>query len=134
LRFLFKSIFGRRLSNKAGGQHFKEELRSYKEVLPLTKYDEICEVRTKAEGYRSTAKEDVPRIYLALKNENVNTTAQQAKERIEKDCLEIWTKRTILDALANKTRDPNKQKDQKKHNPVVTTVAKPLSIQGLGEM
>ena len=33
-----------------------------------------------------------------------------ARDRIEKDCIEIWSKRTIIEALPDEAKDPKKQK------------------------
>jgi hypothetical protein len=77
----------------------------------MSKYDDLLEeARTKSEAFRSTAYEYIPKMYQALRNENPNTTAQDARDRIEKDCVGIWSKRTILDALPNEAKDQKKQK------------------------
>lgn len=49
-------------------------------------------------------------MYEALRNENSNMTAQDARDRIEKDCVGIWTKRTILENLPDEAKDQKKQK------------------------
>ena len=50
-------------------------------------------------------------MYNALREEDPNITPQDARDRIEKDCLAIiWEKRTILDALPDEAKDPKKQK------------------------
>jgi hypothetical protein len=85
------------------------------------------EARTKAEAFRSTAYEYIPKMYQALRNENPNTTAQDARDRIEKDCVGIWSKRTILDALPDEAKDQKKQKAgrlrQKKANSAAFSAA-----------
>lgn len=71
----------------------------------LIKYDDILgEVKTKAENFRSTAKEYVPKLYEALHNENPYIPPHNARERIEKDLVGIWSKRTILDALPDEAK------------------------------
>jgi hypothetical protein len=88
----------------------------------LTKYDDLLlEVKLKAKAYRSTAKVFIPKMYNALRKEDPNITPQDARDRIEKDCRGIvWEKRTILDALPDEAKDPEKQKagrlGQKKRN------------------
>ena len=57
-----------------------------------------------------TAKEYIPKMYLALRDENPNFTPEDARDRIEKDCVNIWSKRTILDALPDEAKDLKKQK------------------------
>jgi hypothetical protein len=78
----------------------------------LTEYDKLVEeVRTKAEAFRSlTAKEYIPKMYWALCNENPNLKPEDARDRIEKDCINIWSNRTILDALPDEAKDLKKQK------------------------
>lgn len=77
----------------------------------MTEYDKLLEeVRIKAEAFRSTAREYIPKMYSALRNENPNLTPEDARYRIEKDCLDIWSKRTILDALPDEAKDLEKQK------------------------
>jgi hypothetical protein len=95
----------------------------------LTKYDDLLvEVRTKVGAFvKSTAKEYIPKMYYELRNENPNFTPKDARDRIEKDCCDIWTKRTILDALPDEAKDPNKQKagrlGQKEHNSAAVSAA-----------
>jgi hypothetical protein len=77
----------------------------------MTSYDQLLEeARTKAESFKSTAREYIPKMYLALRNENQNLTPQDARDRIEKDCVGVWSKRTILDALPDEAKDLEKKK------------------------
>lgn len=77
----------------------------------MTKYDELLkEAKAKAEAFALTAREYIPKMYDALRNEDPNLTAEDARDRIQKDCIGIWSKRTILDALPNEAKDPKKQK------------------------
>ena len=77
----------------------------------MCNYDELLEqARQRADAFRSTAKEFIPKMYKALRDENPNTSPGDARDRIEKDCIGIWSKRTILDALPNEAKDPEKQK------------------------
>jgi hypothetical protein len=78
----------------------------------LTEYDKLVEeVRTKAEAFRSsTAKEYIPKMYRALRNESPTLTPEDARDRIEKDCVDVWSKRTILDVLPDEAKDLEKQK------------------------
>ncbi len=46
----------------------------------------------------------------ALRTENPNLTPERSRDRIEKDCISIWSKRTILDALPDEAKDLEKQK------------------------
>ena len=41
-------------------------------------------------------------MYNALMDENKNISPQDARDRIEKDCVGIWSKRTILDQVYKK--------------------------------
>jgi hypothetical protein len=69
-------------------------------------------------------------MYLALRNENSNLIPEDARDRIEKDCMNIWSKRTILDALPDEAKDLEKQKagrlSQKEANSAAVSAA-PLS-------
>lgn len=94
----------------------------------MTEYDKLLEeARAKAEAFRSTAKEYVRKMYLALRNENTNHTPEDARDRIEKDCVGIWSKRTILDALPDEAKDLEKQKagrsSQKEANSAAVSAA-----------
>jgi hypothetical protein len=75
------------------------------------RYDDLLEeARAKANAFRVSAKQYVRNMYLALRNENPNITSEDARERIEKDLVGIWEKRTIVDALPDEAKDPIKQK------------------------
>jgi hypothetical protein len=78
----------------------------------MSTYDDILkEARTKVEAFRQmTAREYIPRMYLALRDENPHTSPEDARDRIYKDCLGMWEKRTILDALPDEAKDLKKQK------------------------
>ena len=95
----------------------------------MPNYDELLgEVRKKAEAFfRLSANEYVPKMYWALRNENPNITPEDARERIEKDCTDMWKKRTILDALPDEAKDPEKQKSgrsrQKEQNSAAVSAA-----------
>jgi hypothetical protein len=80
----------------------------------MCKYDELLEeVRTKIlplkQIIRTTARDYIPKMYNALLQEEINLTPQEARERIEKDCLEFWSKRTIVDALPDEVKNTIKQ-------------------------
>jgi hypothetical protein len=84
-------------------------------------YDDLLdEAKSKAAAYMSTAKVYIPKMYNALMNENKNISPEDARDRIEKDCVGIWSKRTILDALPDEAKNREKQKSgrlgQKKRN------------------
>lgn len=86
----------------------------------MSEYDDILEkARKSAEQFRSTAKEFIPKMYKALRNEKPNISPEDARDRIDKDCVEIWSRRTILDALPDEAKNQEKQKAsrlrQKKH-------------------
>lgn len=77
----------------------------------MTKYEELLkEARAKAEAFALTAREYIPKMYDALRNEDSNLTPEDARDRIQKDCIGIWSKRTILDALPDEAKDLKKQK------------------------
>ena len=77
----------------------------------MSNYDELLEeARAKAEAFRSSAKEYIPKMYQALRNENPNISPEDARDRIEKDCVGIWSKSTILHALPDEAKNKEKQK------------------------
>jgi hypothetical protein len=97
----------------------------------LTEYDKLLEdIRAKAEAFKSAAREYIPKMYQALRDENPDITPEDARDRIEKDCINIWSKRTILDALPDEAKDLEKQKagrlSQKEANSAAVSAA-PLS-------
>jgi hypothetical protein len=77
----------------------------------MAQYAELLEeVQNIGNAHRSKARRYIPKMYWALRNENPNHTPEDARDRIEKDCLDIWSKRTILDALPDEAKDLKKQK------------------------
>ena len=94
----------------------------------MSEYDDLlAEATTKAEAFRATAKEYIPKMYAALRNENSNLSPTDARDRIQKDCLRVWSRRTILDALPDEAKNPEKQKSgrlgQKKRNSAAFSAA-----------
>ncbi len=87
----------------------------------MTEYERLLEeAKTKVYGLlSSTAKDYVPRMYKAIRDELPHLSPIEARARIEKDCRYIWKKRTILKFLPEEAKDPKKQKSgrlgQKKH-------------------
>ena len=60
----------------------------------MSEYDNVLNLaRTKAEAFRSTAKEFIPNMYAALLKENQNISPIDARDRIQKDCVGIWSRR-----------------------------------------
>jgi hypothetical protein len=103
-----------------------QEIKNGRAII-LTEYDKLLEdARAKAEAFKSTAKEYIPKMYRAL-NENPNLKPEDARDRIEKDCISIWSKRTILDALPDEAKDLEKQKagrlSQKEANSAAVSAA-----------
>jgi hypothetical protein len=59
---------------------------------------------------RSVARESIPRMFQALRDENPEMTAEDVRDRIERDCRCIWSNRTILEALPDEAKNPEKQR------------------------
>lgn len=77
----------------------------------MSEYDNLLEeAKEKAAAFQSIAREYVPKMYQALRNENHDIQPADARDRIEKDCVGIWSKRTILDALPDEAKNSKKQK------------------------
>jgi hypothetical protein len=71
-------------------------LSSMPECAIMSKYDDLLkEAKAKAEAFTLTAKEYIP---------------DDARDRIQKDCVGIWSRRTVLEALPSEAKDPKKQK------------------------
>jgi hypothetical protein len=68
----------------------------------------------------ATAKEYIPKMFKAIRNENPKITTRQARQRIEKDCKDLWSTRTILDALPDEAKNLEKQKAGKQRNKIKT--------------
>ena len=99
----------------------------------MAKYDDLLEeAKSKAAAYISTAKIYIPKMYNALMNES-NISPEDARDRIEKDCFGIWSKRTILDALPDEAKNREKQKSgrlgQKKRNFAAVSAAPALAAE-----
>jgi hypothetical protein len=62
-------------------------------------------------------------MYWALRKEDPNTRPEDARERIEKDCIDMWRKRTILDALPDEAKDQTKQKSARARQNKATCAA-----------
>jgi hypothetical protein len=72
----------------------------------MSKYDDLLrEAKANAEAFALTAREYIPKMYSALREEDPNISPYDAKDRIQKAC-----RRTILDALPSEAKDPKKQK------------------------
>jgi hypothetical protein len=98
----------------------------------MSVYDDLLEqVRTKVDAFRqTTAKEYIPQMYLALHDENPDLAPEDVRERIEKDCLDIWKPRTILDALPDEAKDPKKQKSARARQNKATCAAETAAQSG----
>ena len=79
------------------------------------KYDDLLEeTKSRSAAYLSTAKLYIPKMYNALMDENKNISPEDARDRIEKDCVGIWTKRTILRYSSWWSKEPRKAKIRSK--------------------
>ena len=58
---------------------------------------------------RGSAKAMIPKMCAALKRENPNYSNYDVREIVTKDCIEIWQKATIRDALPEEYKDKTKQ-------------------------
>jgi hypothetical protein len=104
------------------------------EVKLLMEYDNLlAEATTKAEIFRATAKDYIPRMFAALQDENPNMSPADIGDRIRKDCVNIWSRRTILDALPDEAKNSEKQElgrlGQKKRNSAAVSAA-PIRREG----
>lgn len=77
----------------------------------MSKYDDLLrEAKANAEAFALTAREYIPKMYSALRTEDPSITPDEARDRIQKDCKGIWSRRTIPNALPDEAKDAKKQK------------------------
>jgi hypothetical protein len=84
----------------------------------LSEYDDLLQkVRGAEEQFRFRVKELIPIMYTALRRENSNISASDARDRILIDCIDMCSKSTILDSL------PEEAKDKEKPKPINITIS-----------
>lgn len=84
----------------------------------MSEYDDLLrKAREAEEQFRFIAKEIIPAMYTALRKENSNISASDARDRILIDCIEMLSKSTILDFL------PDEAKDKEKPKPINITIS-----------
>ena len=73
----------------------------------------------------TTAREYIPKLYHTCFKENPNFTPMQVRKKIEEDCKDLWSKRTILNVLPDEAKNLEKQKSgrQKNKNKIPTSAA-----------
>jgi hypothetical protein len=78
----------------------------------LSEYDDLLQkVREAEEQYRFRVKELIPAMYKALREENSNISAADARDRIQIDCTGMCIgKSTIIDSLPEEAKDQEKPK------------------------
>lgn len=87
----------------------------------MSEYDTLLEEARI--GVSESAKQYVPRMYDALMKEDSNLSPLDARHRIEKDCINFWSKRTILDALPAAAKNPVKQEAGRQSRKTLKTAA-----------
>jgi hypothetical protein len=65
---------------------------------------------------KTIAKDCIPKLYDAYSDENPNLNPLEVRERIEEDCKNLWSKRTILEVLPDEAKNLEKQKAGKQRN------------------
>ena len=84
----------------------------------MSEYDDLLQkVRGAEEQFRFRVKELIPIMYTALRRENSNISASDARDRILIDCIDMCSKSTILDSL------PEEAKDKEKPKPINITIS-----------
>ena len=89
----------------------------------------LKEVRSKITDLKkpivATAKEYIPKMHKVLLIENPNLKPIEVRKKIENDCKDLWSKRTILDALPDEAKNLEKQKAgrQRHKNKIPTSAA-----------
>lgn len=75
-------------------------------------YDEF--LRQLKEHHKLVAKESLQRLYELLKLEDPLMSKDDMYDRIMKDCLEIWQKKTIQDNMPDELKDRERQESGRK--------------------
>jgi hypothetical protein len=70
-----------------------------------SEYNKLLE-EAKRRG-RETAKTWIPKLCDALEKEKLSN--EDIRDRVEKDCIDIWSKATIRDSIADKYKNKQKQ-------------------------
>ena len=84
----------------------------------MSEYDDLLrKAREEDERFRFRAKEIIPAMYIALRKENSNISAADARDRIKRDCIQMWDKSIIFDSL------PDEAKDKEKPKPIDITIS-----------
>jgi hypothetical protein len=96
----------------------------------MTTYEELLEeARTKVQSFQqSTAKEYVPKMYWKLRAENPELAPEDARDRIEKDCVGIWSKRTVSEYLPDLKKQKAGRLRQKGANSAAFSAALPQEM------
>jgi len=81
---------------------------SQNENKNTSKYDELIQL-IKSKHY-TIAKEYIPKLCYALREENPNLTNEDINERIKKDLVDIWSRTTIYTSLPEEFKDEDKGK------------------------
>jgi hypothetical protein len=82
-------------------------------------YDELLKQIKKE--HQTKAKEIIPRLCYALRNEDAFLSSEDIRDRIKKDLIDIWSKTTIQNNIPNEFKNEAKQSakekaDQKRKN------------------
>lgn len=78
----------------------------------MTTYDEY--LNQLKEHHKLTAKEGLQRLYELLKLEDPLMSNEDIYDRMMKDCLVIWQKKTIQNNMPDELKDPERQEAGKK--------------------
>src|ERR671912_1549127 len=90
----------------------REGLTNLSEEINYDKlsYDELLRFA------RGSAKVMIPRMCAALKRENPHYSNYDIREIVTKDCIEIWQKATIRNALPDEYKDKKTQEMARESN------------------
>jgi hypothetical protein len=96
----------------------------------MTTYEELLEEsRFKIQSFlESIANEYVPKMFWALHDENPELEPEDVKDRIKKDCVGIWSKCTLLDALPDLKNQKTSRLRQKEANSAAFSAALPQEM------
>jgi hypothetical protein len=76
--------------------------------MPST-YDQLLSsARNQKELYDASAKDYIPQMCKALEKENPSLTKEDIRDRIKKDCVQLWSLRWIIESLPSEYKDESK--------------------------
>jgi len=95
----------------------------------MSKYDDLLKsAKADSKTFHESARDYIPKMCKALKDENPESTKDDIRDRIDKDCIEIWSKRTIRDALPEEYKHEEMKRESKKKEGEIAAVLPQIEV------